>query len=156
MQQPGYTHADGNGMTDLFERLLLLKQSPVFSMVSTDDLRYVAQVVDEKEFATGDRIFEINQQGDHMYIVVSGKVGVSISEDPTDKHFIATFTAGDCFGEMNLLDSLPRSASAHVIEDTTVLALEKSRLMQLLQAYPGIGIGMLRSLSMRLREHHGQ
>ena len=53
---------------------------------------------------------------------------------------------------MNLLDDLPRSATAHAIEDTSVLALEKTRLRGLLQSYPEISIGMLRSLSMRVRE----
>jgi CRP-like cAMP-binding protein len=53
---------------------------------------------------------------------------------------------------MNLLDDLPRSASAHALEDTTVLALEKTRLRGLLQSYPEISIGMLRSLSLRVRE----
>jgi CRP/FNR family cyclic AMP-dependent transcriptional regulator len=53
---------------------------------------------------------------------------------------------------MNLLDDLPRSASAHALEDTTILSLEKTRLRGLLQSYPEISIGMLRSLSLRVRE----
>jgi CRP-like cAMP-binding protein len=53
---------------------------------------------------------------------------------------------------MNLLDDLPRSASAYALEDTTLLTLEKTCLRSLLQNYPEIGIGMLRSLSLRVRE----
>ena len=53
---------------------------------------------------------------------------------------------------MNLLDDLPRSATAHVLEDSSVLALEKTRLKGLMQSYPDISIGMLRSLSLRMRE----
>ena len=53
---------------------------------------------------------------------------------------------------MNLLDGLPRSATAHVIEDATVLTLEKSRLRGLIQSYPDISIGMLRGLSLKVRE----
>lgn len=139
-------------MSDLFERLLLLKQSPIFSLVSTDDLRVVAGVLEQKQFFTGDRIFEINDQGDHLYLLVSGKVGISIDPDPASRNFIATLGPGDCFGEMNLLDDLPRSATAHVLEDATVLTLEKSRLRGLILSYPEISIGMLRALSMRLRE----
>jgi CRP-like cAMP-binding protein len=53
---------------------------------------------------------------------------------------------------MNLLDDKPRSATAHALEDAVVLSLDKSRLRGLILSYPEISIGMLRSLSLRLRE----
>ncbi|MGD2138220.1 MAG: cyclic nucleotide-binding domain-containing protein [Gammaproteobacteria bacterium] len=139
-------------MPDLFERLVLLKQSPVFSRVPTDDLRIVAQAMEEQQYFAGERIFEINEQGDQLYILVSGRIGLTHSPGSQDKNYFATLGAGDILGEMNLLDDLPRSATAHVLEDTTVLALEKTRLKGLIQSYPEISIGILRSLSLRLRE----
>jgi CRP-like cAMP-binding protein len=139
-------------MPELFDRLLLLKKSPVFSQVATDDLRRVAQALEEQHYFAGDRVFEINAQGDHLYLLVSGQIGISIDADSTSTHFIARLGPSDCFGEMNILDDLPRSATAHVIEDSTVLALDKSRLKGLILSYPELSIGMLRSLSLRLRE----
>lgn len=121
-------------------------------MVMTDDLRMVAQAMETQQYFTGDRIFEIGDQGDHLYIIVSGKVGISIESKSDDKSYIATLSSGDCFGEMNLLDDLPRSATAEVIEDTTLLSLEKTRLRGLIQSYPDMSVGMLRSLSLRLRD----
>ena len=139
-------------MADLFDRLMMLKKSPVFSMVATDDLRMVAQALVLQEYFKGDRVFEINQQGDYLYLLVSGRVGITIEKDPSSTNYIATLGPGDSFGEMNLLDDLPRSATAQVLEDSTILALEKSRLKCLIQSYPDISIGMLRSLSLRIRE----
>jgi len=139
-------------VSDLFDRLLLLKESPIFSKVATDDLRLVAQALEEQTFFAGDHIFEINEQGDHLYLLVSGRVGITLDCDPASNNYIASLGPGECFGEMNLLDDLPRSASAHALEETTVLALEKTRLRSLLQSYPEISIGMLRSLSLRVRE----
>jgi CRP-like cAMP-binding protein len=139
-------------MPDIFDRLMLLKQSSVFSMVSTADLRVVAQSLEKQDYFAGDRVFEINDQGDHLYILVSGKIGLTIDDDPRSKNYIAILGHGDTFGEMNLLDDLPRSATAHVLEDTTVLTLEKTRLRGLIQSYPDISIGMLRSMSLRIRE----
>jgi len=138
-------------MSDLFERILLLKQSPMFSEVTTEDLRIVAKMLEEENYFTGDRIFDVNEHGDHMYILQHGKIGISLSTDPTKKSFVVELGPGDCFGEMNLLDELPRSASAHVLEDTMVLSLEKSRLRGLIINYPELSIGMLKSLSLRLR-----
>lgn len=139
-------------MPDIFDRILLLKQSPVFSRVATDDLRHVAQALEEKQFFAGDCVFQIRDQGDHLYILISGNVGISIGPDDSRDHLIATLGPGDCFGEMNLLDDQPRSATAHVLVDSAVLALDKSRLRGLILSYPELSIGMLRSLSLRLRE----
>lgn len=139
-------------MPDIFDRLILLKQSPVFSMVSTNDLRVVAQSLEIQEYFAGDRVFEINDQGDHLYLLVSGKIGISIDKNPSSKNYIAILEHGETFGEMNLLDDLPRSATAHVLEDATVLTLEKTRLRGLIQSYPDISIGMLRSMSLKIRE----
>ena len=139
-------------MPDIFDRLVLLKQSPVFSMVDTADLRVVAQSLEKQDYFAGDRVFEINDQGDHLYLLVTGKIGLSIDKDPASKNYIAILEHGDTFGEMNLLDGLPRSATAHVIEDATVLTLEKVRLRGLIQSYPDISIGMLRGLSLKVRE----
>lgn len=139
-------------MPDLFDRIALLKRSPVFSRVATEDLRHVAQALEEEHYFTDDLVFEINAHGDHLYLLVSGQVGITLDADSDSRNFIATLGPGDCFGEMNLLDDQPRSATAHVLEDSTVLALDKARLHGLILSYPELSIGMLRSLSLRLRE----
>jgi len=138
-------------MSDIFERVLLLKKSPVFSEVSTEDLRVVAGALEEAAYFVGDRIFDIDDQGDHMYILQSGKIGISIAPDPETREFVAELGPGECFGEMNILDEKPRSATAHVLEDSRLLTLEKARLRGLINQYPELALGMLRGLSLRLR-----
>jgi CRP-like cAMP-binding protein len=139
-------------MSDLFERILLLKSSPVFSQVKTEDLRVVAQNLEEETYFKGDRVFDSGEHGDRMYILQGGKVAISLEPDPSTDRYLAVLGPGECFGEMNLLDELPRSATAHVLEDTSVLSLEKSRLRGLIISYPELSLGMLKSLSLRLRQ----
>jgi CRP-like cAMP-binding protein len=143
-------------MADLLDRILFLKKTSIFSEVITDDLRYIAQALEEDVFYAGDRVFDINEQGDYLYIVTKGKIGISIDPDPSKKEFIVFIGSGEAFGEMNLIDHLPRSATAHVVEDTEVLTLEKSRLRGLLLSYPEIGFGMMRALSLKIREGHAR
>jgi CRP-like cAMP-binding protein len=143
-------------MADLFDRILFLKESSIFSKVATDDLRYVAQALEDDVFFAGERVFDINDQGDHLYVITDGKIGISIDPDPAKKEFVAYIGPGEAFGEMNLVDDLPRSATAHVIEDTRVLSLEKSRLNGLLLSYPEIGVGIMRALSLKIREGHAR
>ena len=141
-------------MADLFERVLLLKNAPFFAEVETDDLRFVAQVLEEEAYSAGERVFDINDRGDHMYVIASGRIGISIDADSEAQEFMVELVQGECFGEMNLLDELPRSATAHVLEDSRLLVLDKAALRRLIMSYPSLAIGMLRGFSVRLREVH--
>jgi CRP-like cAMP-binding protein len=138
-------------MTELFERILLLKNTPVFSAVTTEDLRLVAQELSEEAFFAGERVFDINDPSDRLYLIRSGRIGISLHDDPTVQEFIAILGPRECFGEMGLFDDKPRSATGHVLEDARLLALDKGKLLGILQVYPALGLGVIRSLSERLR-----
>lgn len=138
-------------MSDFFERILLLKNSNIFSEVNTEDLRHLANALEDEMYAKGDRVFDINERGDRMYIIQSGQVGISTDSNPRSQNFVITLGPGNTFGELNILDDLPRSATAHIIKDAQILSLEKGRLHQLILNYPEISFGILKSLSLRLR-----
>ena len=148
------TSMNENTSRNIIERITLLKQTDIFSEVPTDDLLFVAKELEEIKYFSGDRVFDINESGDRMYIIVYGQIGISISPDPTSRDFIITLGSGSSFGEMNLLDNIPRSASAHVLEDTFLLTLEKNKLLGLLKSYPELSLGVLRALSFKVRENH--
>jgi CRP-like cAMP-binding protein len=143
-------------LPDLFARILMLKKSETFSAVNVEDLRIVAKELMQEEFYPGERVFDINDPGEHMFIISSGRIGISIDEDPTSKNYIVEMGPGECFGEMGMLDNLPRSATAHVLESSQLLVLEKSRLKGLVIEYPELALGMLRGLSLRLRKANSQ
>lgn len=139
-------------MTDPYERLMLLKGTETFSQVPLIDLRVVAQELEEDTCYAGELVFETGDQSDRMYIVATGRVGISIEPDPASKYFVSVLGPGGCFGEMGLFDDQPRSASAHALEETRLLALDKHRLRGLLVSYPGLALGLLRGLSLRVRQ----
>jgi CRP/FNR family cyclic AMP-dependent transcriptional regulator len=91
-----------------------------------------------------------NDQGDYQYVVVEGLVGISIHAGKDE--YVVTRKSGESFGEMNLIDDLTRSATAVVLEDTFVLKLDKQKLRGLILSYPELGLGMLVTLSLNLRE----
>ncbi len=139
-------------MPDLYEKIMLLKNSEIFRKVNTDDLRLVADKLESVCFRAGERVFDKNDFGDEMYIILSGKVGIATDNREQSDHFIAELGPGDCFGEMNLLDDLPRSASAVVLEDVELLKLGKQKLRGLILSYPELSLGMLKALSLKLRK----
>jgi CRP-like cAMP-binding protein len=134
-----------------FERVLLLTKVPLFSHLRTDQLSRLAPLLEPVAWPKGERVFEIGEMGLELYIITAGRIGITVDPDPSRQVFINELKAGDCLGEMALIDNEPRSATAHVLEDTQALALEKERLHGLLMSYPELGIGMLRALSQRLR-----
>lgn len=138
-------------MTDIFEKILLLKNSNIFSEVKTEELRHLAHALEDEMYAKGDRVFDIDERGDRLYIIQSGKVGISTDVNPRVQKFVIMLGPGNTFGELNLLDDLPRSATAHIVEDTHLLSLEKERLHHLIINHPEISFGILKSLSLRLR-----
>lgn len=138
-------------MERFFERLLLLKKTSAFCEVASEDLRVVVAELQEEALTVGERVFDIGDPSDRMYLVESGKIGISLSDDPTHTEFVKLLEAGECFGEMGLFDDLPRSATAHVVEDVLLLTLERDKLRSLVIGYPQLGIGLLRGMSQRLR-----
>ncbi len=136
-------------MIDLFQRIDFLQNSDIFRTVNTDDLRLVADLLEEERFYRGDHVFEMHDMGDYMYVVTEGLVGISL--DVNKDEFVVTRKPGECFGEMNLIDDLPRSATAVVLEDAMLLRLDKQKLRGLILSYPELALGMLKTLSLNLR-----
>lgn len=135
----------------LFERIVLLKNVPFFELLRTDQLRHLAAALEPIAWPGREVIFETGEAGDAMYIVVSGKVGISLGETASFDDFIVELGPGEFFGEMAILDDQPRSASAVSVEGTEAYSLSKDKTRGLLLAYPELGTGMLRALSRRLR-----
>ena len=138
-------------MSQHFERVLLLTKVPLFACLRTDQLSRLAPLLEPVVWPKGVRVFDMGEIGLELYIITAGRVGISIDLDPSRQVFISELKAGDSLGEMALIDNEPRSATAHVLEDTQALALDNEKFQGLLLSYPELGIGMLRALSQRLR-----
>lgn len=137
-------------MLEMFDRIAVLQGLDLFAGVDSEDLRRIAQVLETERFAAGALVFKAGDLGDRMYVVRQGTVVIELPEQGNAE--LARLGPGTAFGEMNLLDHLPRSASARVIQDAELLSLHKDQLHALVQSYPQLGLGMLRSLSLRLRD----
>lgn len=132
-----------------FERILLLKRVGIFSRLRTDQLHWVVGAMEPIEWFSGERLFARGDPADAMHMIVRGRVGITFADAGG---FVTELETGGSFGEMSLLDDRPRSASAIALADTTTLALGREALHGLLRSYPELGVGMLRALSLRLRE----
>lgn len=99
----------------------------------------------------GDTIFHEGDRGTEMYIIEKGEIEIVKSYGPAT-HRLALLEVGDFFGEMSLLEELPRDASANALTDYKLLRIDHSTFDQMVHENPEIAVRMLRKLSRRLRE----
>src|SRR5207302_4824222 len=100
---------------------------------------------------SGTVLFREGDRGQTMYVIRSGKV--NISKHIADSEItLAVLGAGEFFGEMALLEGLPRSAGATVAEDANLIELEQAAFETLIRKNGEIALRLMRRLSSRLRE----
>lgn len=133
------------------EKILFLKRISIFRSLNSQELRMIAEVVSEEEFAAGEVIFQEGRLGDCMYLVVEGKVAIFTGVPPQIKT-LAVFEAGDFFGEMGLYDDKQRSASAMARDTARLLVLRKNDFCELISEYPEVALGIMKELNQRLRD----
>ena len=102
-------------------------------------------------YGGSERIFTEGDLGTTMYIVHSGKVRLfRMVEGQKRSHGV--MEKGDFFGEMSILEGLPRTASAEAVEDTELIEINSMTFDKMIKGNIEIAIRMLRKLSIRLRE----
>ena len=98
-------------------------------------------------------IFRQGEFGSAMYDVLSGEIGIYTDYQGADEKQIAVIKAGEVFGEMGLIEVYPRSATAVVLTDgTVVIELKEDDLRAYLQDKPEKLLQVMRQLSSRIRE----
>jgi CRP-like cAMP-binding protein len=103
------------------------------------------------ELKAGEYIFQEGDLGTEMYIIHEGKIEI-LNRSAGEEQLLAVLEKGDFFGEMSVLEDMPRAASARALTDSVLLQINGSTFDQMLQANPEIAVRMMRKLSRRLRE----
>ncbi|MDN5279763.1 MAG: hypothetical protein PWR01_3728 [Clostridiales bacterium] len=134
----------------IIERILFLKKISIFSSLSSYELRKIAEVVSEEEFAAGEVLFSEGDFGDCMYLVVEGKISIFTGKPPAIK-ILAGFEKGHFFGEMGLYDDKPRAASAMADVESKLLVLRKGEFCDLISEFPMVALGIMKELNNRIR-----
>lgn len=140
-------------MLSTIERVIFLKKVPFFQGMTVDQIEMLANICEEEFFAQDTPIFEQNDPGGVLYVVVSGKVAIEREGRRKGSTVrLATVEARSYFGEMSLFDKGPRSASARAIQDTLTLSLRREPLIGLVRQYPDLSLELILVLSQRVRQ----
>ena len=131
----------------LVQRILFLKNVPLFSTMPPDTLAWVAEAADETSCPSGQVIFEKDSQGDSMYVIADGSVRIH-DGDKT----LASLPSGAFFGELSILDGETRSASATAETDCLLLVIRQDSFRRILSKQFDVTENLLKILVRRIRE----
>lgn len=106
-------------------------------------------------FKKGQLVFTEGELGSEMFIIQSGKVRIFKNIDGFDQT-LTVLEKGDFFGEMSILEGMPRSASAEAEEDCDLIKINSANFVAMIKSNIEIAIRIMRKLSLRLREANVQ
>lgn len=133
----------------LIEKVLVLKALSIFKDTPEYTLTGVAEIMEEIEYEEGVSIFKEGDVGDSMYIIYKGKVRIHKGNKT-----LIVLDEKEVFGELSLLDSETRSASATAETDCFLFRLEQEPFYDILEARPEVAQGIIRMLCKRLRRQN--
>ncbi len=130
----------------------LLAGIEFFALLQEQDRQALADVVDAISLKTGETLFQAGEPGESFFVVRSGSVELFIKDTVGQKIVLTISETGDLFGELSLLDSGPRTATAVALSDTELLMLDRDDLLLLFQKRPDAALNMLAAMSTMTRK----
>jgi CRP/FNR family transcriptional regulator, cyclic AMP receptor protein len=119
----------------------------MFELLDEDDRIALAAMVDEKTVPSGETLFQAGDPGDSLFIVRQGQIELFIKDTTGQKIVLHTAETGDMFGELAMLDSGARTATAVALTESLLLVLDREDLVMLFQRIPEAALHMLAALT---------
>jgi len=139
-----------HGLDDHMKELMALKDVPLFSALTLEQLASVDRLMVTRHYVKGETVFRRGDVGAELYVVVDGEIRVHLDHAGREVT-LARHGSGGVLGEMSVFDEQPRSASAQAMADTTVRVLRRDRLEAVVHEHPEVLLEFIKSLSQRLR-----
>ena len=131
----------------------LLKKIPLFAELTDDNLDELANAMTLTTVAPNEPIFWMDELGNHLFIIQSGQVQISYTDEKGEDIVLSRMRPGDFFGELSLIDGGPHTATARALTETVLLTLDRSSFYLFMEKHPLICRALLTVLSRRLRSN---
>jgi len=118
-------------------RITQVRQLGLFATLRPRELRVIDGLLHEREYLQGEIIFDAGEEGQALYVVLRGRILICRQGEPETGR-IAEIPPGALFGELALLDGIPRTAQARALEHSVVVALSRADFNGLIDTHAGI------------------
>ncbi|NQV30153.1 MAG: cyclic nucleotide-binding domain-containing protein [Candidatus Marinimicrobia bacterium] len=130
-----------------------LKRWKIFEHIPDSELHQIYDKLEARHYDHEESIIKEDSIGDHIYILISGKVRIEKQVGETGSELLGFYDeVGGLFGEMALLEDKPRSAGMIADTDCEVLAVSKEDFLELVQSVPLFTLAVAKNISLFLRE----
>ena len=128
----------------------ILSDIKLLEGLSSAQLDWVAKQAHRRVFNAGTNVMTIEQPGEAVYIILHGTVKIHIEQGERDV-IISVLGSGDLLGEMSLIDSVGRSASALTLENSLMLWMDRNTCNYMLDNFPPVARNLVKILTSRVR-----
>jgi CRP/FNR family transcriptional regulator, cyclic AMP receptor protein len=128
----------------------LLSDITLFEGLTTTQLDWISKHAHRRIFNAGTNVMTAEQPGEAVYIILHGTVKIHIEQGERDV-ILSVLGSGDLLGEMSLIDSVGRSASAITLENSLMLWMDKTTFNYILDNFPPVARNLVKILSARVR-----
>jgi CRP-like cAMP-binding protein len=111
--------------------------------MNNTELARLASVCEERQLAAGTTIFIENMPGESLFLIRRGAVRVSRMFAEGNEKVLIVLGPADVFGEMAVIDGLPRAATARVVDDAELISLRKQDFARLCQEHPALALKLV-------------
>ncbi|MGB6192120.1 MAG: DUF1003 domain-containing protein [Terracidiphilus sp.] len=128
-----------------------LRHVPLFELLDNDEAQILAAQVEIRHFAARQRIFKTGDPPSNAYVVISGKVQVTTTDEDKQEVLVDEPTHGDFFGFASMMQQTVHQTSAMAVEETTCVEIGRDDIAELLTRRPMAGMDML---TVQARQFH--
>jgi signal transduction histidine kinase len=129
----------------------LIGNLELFRHLPEEELSLLLTQSKEEFFEANKIIFKEGDTADRFYMLLEGSVEVWKNFDTAYADILAVRHPGICFGEMSLIDDLPRSATIKTISPVKLLTLDKEHFQQTIKEQPNVALGIMKTVSKMVR-----
>lgn len=128
---------------------VVIEKSRLFRDISLESIEYLLNICQVIEFTPGTEVLAPTKFNSCIYVVLTGRLGVHLGNPDFSPHIV--FEAGDCVGEMSILDGKPVSAYVIAKEHARLLMIHQEALWALINVSHGVARNILYILAGRMR-----
>lgn len=129
----------------------VLHQSPLFASLDQEGAQALMESLTEQIVVKGEILFHEGEFGDHLFLILEGKVKLGHASTDGRESLMAVLGPGEMFGELSLFDPGLRAATATALTQARVLSLGNTQLMPWLAGRPEVAAALLQAIARRLR-----
>lgn len=129
----------------------IVRRAPLFTALDDAAAAALRATMETVRLPKGSTLFSEGDQGDHLYVIIEGKLKLGTSSGDGRENLLSILGPGEMFGELSLFDAGPRTSTATAVTDVRLLSLGHNQVIPWVTAHPQVALDLLERLAQRLR-----